>query len=92
MKPVTCTDCKHNRASWISRQFNSSVYWNCNSVPPTPARYDPSDGTTRPAYYTSCHAMRSYRSECGPEGKLWEPRNPKKRTFFLLKKDHNANA
>jgi len=92
MKPVTCTDCKHNRASWISRQFNSSVYWDCNGVPPTPAQYDPSDGTTRPAYYTSCSSMRSYRSECGPEGKLWEPRNLKKRTFFLLKKDHNATA
>jgi hypothetical protein len=91
MKPVTCTDCKHNRASWISRRLNSSVFWECNGVPPTPARYDPSDGTTRPAYYTSCHAMRSY-SQCGPEGKLWEPRNPKKRTFFLLKKDHNATA
>jgi len=92
MKPVTCIDCKHNKASWIRRHLNSSVFWECNAVPPTPAQYDPSDGTTRLAYYASCRLMRGYRSECGPEGKLWESRDLKKRTFFLLKKDHNATA
>lgn len=90
MKPVTCIDCKHNRASWMRRHFNSSIFWECGAVPRAAPWYDPSDGKTYPGHYTSCSSMRGYRNECGPEAKLWEPRDLKKRTLFLLKKDHNA--
>jgi hypothetical protein len=90
MKPVTCIDCKHNKASWIRRHINSPTYWDCNIGFVEP-EYNPADGKTRPGFHRSCTSMRILR-ECGPEGKLWEPRDPKKRTFFLLKKDHNATT
>ena len=83
---VLCKDCKHMKTSWFSRMIDNHHWFTCehpNSL------YQPKEdlvvGKTEKAYFQSCNRMRSaLGDECGPSGKLWEPRN-KKDLFKYIK-------
>jgi len=72
-----CKDCEHFRLPWIDRLFGGYIFGDCaKNYIEIPARTDPVDGERRPAYrYLRSAAIHRFpRSECGPEGKLWEPK------------------
>lgn len=87
-----CKDCKYNRADWISRSFNLNPKdWECEQAMSV-GKIDYLTGKRTPNYYQSCSMVRSSMSfQCGPDGKLWSPRNTKKFLFKLIKKDFNAS-
>lgn len=70
---VTCKTCKHNRASWMERTFNTNTWsWSCN-LAYEPPEYDPVTGQTRKGRYDSCSVVRVKEAVCGKNGKAWEP-------------------
>ena len=82
---VTCQDCVHNRASWLSRTFKTNTWsWKCSLTYNEP-KYNPVDGSTSAGYYDSCGVARIKSGVCGPDAKEWKPRS-KKNLFIYLKR------
>lgn len=70
---VTCRTCKHNRASWFQRTFNTSSWdWTCSLDFHEP-QYDPVTGKTKKGYYEGCGVVRVKEKICGKDAKAWEP-------------------
>lgn len=85
VEQVTCQDCVHNRASWLSRKLNANTWaWECQLDYNEPT-YDFVTGKTKKAYYGSCHGARYDSKVCGKDGKSWQPRS-KKNMFIYLKR------
>lgn len=86
MNNVTCKNCCNNQASWFVRNFGNSVFWSCGIEGNyEPEEFNPVDGKTRGGYYKSCSTARGKYGPCGPEARLWTPRN-KKDIFVFLKR------
>ena len=74
-----CKDCAHFRLPWWERILGGYIFGDCaKHFLNIPARTDLTDGRRRSAYrlYRSAafFRIRIRESDCGPEGKLWEPR------------------
>lgn len=84
-RTLKCVDCKHSKASILSRLTKFSFGFRCTiNESWVEERYDPVFGKITPGFYSSCNIMR-IKQECGPEGKSWSPRNTKHVFLVLLK-------
>ena len=84
---VLCKDCRHSFTPWINWFLAPGKYRsNCRkSYKPAHEEFNPVTGMTPvAAKYDGCSAFRIRSVDCGPEGKLWEPKDPKK--FFVYLK------
>ncbi len=94
---VLCKDCKYCFRSW--REFHtwgSGVEWRCKQAfKPQEVEQDPVLGPkVRAEYYDRCSMARGKwtGSVCGPEGRLWSPRNQRKFMFKIIEQEERANA
>lgn len=84
---VLCKDCRHSFIPWINWFLVPAHYRrNCRkSYQPAHEESSPVIGTVKvPAKYEGCTTFRIRSADCGPEGKYWEPKDPKK--FFVYLK------
>lgn len=94
---VLCKDCKHSFRS-ISEFFawGSGVEWRCRKAyKAEETEQDLVVGPKqKPAHFERCSMARGKwnDSTCGKEGKLWEPKNPKKFMFKIIKHEEIANG
>lgn len=63
-----CIDCKHHHLYTTTYTLETNQH-GCD----VDGIIDPVDGSKR---FRMCADMRDFR-HCGPEGKLWEPKEPK---------------
>lgn len=80
--PPLCKDCRHAKRSLIDRivfSFRSYTYAKC-AASPYPKRWEVLeliDGRRRGKTETlHCQTARQAFGDCGPEGKLYEPKGP----------------
>ena len=72
MSPKLCIHCKHFRGNFLSNEFGK-----CAKSPiVNKVDYFLVTGVvaTKKKDYNYCSIVRKYNPECGPEGKLFEPR------------------
>lgn len=83
---VLCKDCKHAFRPWYFWIDSAGPYtWKCRQAHMNAqVEHNPVIGQiVHPAKYESCNLSRFKGTACGPEGKLWEPRDPKKFFTYL---------
>ena len=84
---VLCKDCKHAFRPWDSWLLiaSSQYAWKCRlALKDAEVEHNPVIGlVTHPPKYESCNLSRFRGAPCGPEGKLWEPKDPKKFFTYL---------
>lgn len=89
-EPVLCKDCKHSFRAWYDILFMSSKRYSMRcrkSYIPSTDEQDLVLGPKRVAeHYESCGQVRIQRERCGPEGRWWQPKDPKK-LFFYIKRE-----
>lgn len=83
---VLCKDCKHRFvpiANWILPAEYRGL---CRkSYTPAHQEFNVVTGMKKvPAKYEGCSTFRIKSTDCGPQAKFWEPKDPKK--FFTLLK------
>jgi hypothetical protein len=86
-KNLLCKDCKHAKASLLSRLTNISYGFKC-TIPESwnEPEYDPVVGETVAGFFHIARVMRGkYQEACGPDAKKWVPSSTKK-VFLYLKK------
>jgi hypothetical protein len=70
-----CRDCKHARRNWIHwpgvRQWRYAL---CTQLIIRQPTVDIVSGEIEPVEYAYCVSSRGIGQECGPDGKLFEPR------------------
>lgn len=71
---LKCKDCIHAKASWFSKLIRNQYGYDCAKYV-TPAKYDPVLGKTTPEKIGACTVARVDRSFCGPNAKLWYPKD-----------------
>lgn len=96
---VLCKDCKHRFREWNTFGYwGSGFEWLCRKAYVTETvEHDPVTGPKKvPAHYKRCSLTRlhdhSYSKDCGKEGVWWEPKNPKKFMFKIIKHEEIANG
>jgi hypothetical protein len=73
----SCKDCRHVETR--DRDWHS---WECHHPKALmPASINPMTGAAAEPYGRSCFLMRSLVFDCGPGGKLWEPKEDLPRGF-----------
>ena len=85
---VYCVDCKHRTVSFTDWLFLAKRYRGKCKLTYVEAHDvdDPVVGKSRVSgEYQSCSLARLQARPCGPQGKLWEPKN-KKHLFLYLKR------
>jgi len=86
---LLCKDCKHGFQSWSDRLLmNSKKYTlRCKlNYRHAKSENDPVVGAKIiPAEYQLCNVTRFRSEPCGPEGKLWHPKNEKKMFLTWIK-------
>lgn len=84
---VKCVDCKHRKVT-LADFFSTSVKFRgtcLKTFVPEKRVFDPVVGDeVTPAHYESPSFARLSSRACGPDGKLWEPKN-KKDLFKFIK-------
>lgn len=92
---LLCKDCKHSFVPLKDWWASSSYRYSCRKAyTPEHTEFNPVIGAIkRPSKYEGCSIARMSKytkdvdeNHCGPEGKLWEPKN-KKHLFLLIKKE-----
>ena len=86
-KDLLCKDCKHVKASFMSRLTKFGYGFKC-TIPESwnPPQYDPVLGVTKEGFFHIAGVMRGkFQEACGPEAKKWVPTSTKK-VFLMLKK------
>lgn len=83
---VLCKDCKHAfRPWWFFLDAGAAFTWKCRmAFLNEQIEHNPVIGKiVHPPTYESCNLSRFRGTACGPEGKLWEPKDPKKFFTYL---------
>ena len=85
---VLCKDCKHSFRKVVDILFNSGPYsykckrnFKADEVETSLVIGD----TKKTGYYESCSLSRLRSQECGEIGRSWEPKDPKKHFFTVIK-------
>lgn len=73
---LKCCDCVHAKASWFSKITRNKYGYECRKYV-IAETYDPVLGKTTPNYTGACSTARLDRSFCGPQAKLWYPKDNK---------------
>ena len=85
---VLCKDCKHHFRAWYDILFSSSKRHSMRcwkSFKEAEMDDDVVVGPKpKPEHYETCGIARLNSGTCGRDGKLWEPKDPKK--FFVYLK------
>lgn len=84
---VLCKDCKHSFRTWYDILFMSSKRYSMKCRKSYKPAEDEEDLVLGPKFvpehYESCGQTRIRSSGCGPEGKWWQPKDPKKLFFYI---------
>jgi len=85
---VLCKDCKHSFRTWYDILFSSSKRYSLRCRLVWKSAEEEVDYVTGPKvkdeHYETCGVTRLKSGACGNEGKLWQPKDPKK--FFTYMK------
>ena len=84
---VLCKDCRHSFRTWYDILFRTSVRYSLRCRKAFKATEEEIDYVTGPKvkaeHYETCGVTRLNSSVCGNEGKLWQPKDPKKMFFYM---------
>lgn len=72
MTNKVCKECKHSVRDDYGYQRYEGDRWYCRASQET--KIDPVTGEVHTIKTHKCYDMRSPKHECGPDGKLWEPK------------------
>lgn len=90
MSEYFCKDCKHSFrtvSTILLHGFNSQYSRLCRlSYKETKMESDPVIGLKKvPGGYSNCSTFRIRKDDCGPEARLWEPKDKKNLFKYIVK-------
>ncbi len=84
---VLCKDCKHSFRIWYDIIFGGSKRYTMRCRKAYKQSEEEIDLVVGPKikkeHYETCGTARIFKDMCGPEGKNWQPKDPKKMFFYM---------